>query len=208
MTIGEKIKKLRKNKKETQQKLAREIGIAQSTLGMIEKDRTAPGRETLKKLPEHFNVTIDYLLNDKEENNEKRITINDFKIIPMLGTIRAGLPILAEENLLGYYPVLKSQIQRDKEYFILRVKGDSMNLEFNEGSMLLIEKTPCIETGEIGVIRINSYEATVKKVAIDKNIITLIPCSNNPEYTPKIYDLEKDNVEIIGKVKQAIKEYY
>ena len=38
---------------------------------MIEKDRTAPGRETLKKLSEHFNVTIDYLLNDKEENNNK-----------------------------------------------------------------------------------------------------------------------------------------
>lgn len=205
--ISNKIKELRKKNGLTQEELARETNLSQSNIGMIKGGKRIPGRKTLEILANFFNVTIDYLLG-QEENNEKRITINDFKIIPMLGTIRAGLPILAEENLLGYYPVLKSQIQRDKEYFILRVKGDSMNLEFNEGSMLLIEKTPCIETGEIGVIRINSYEATVKKVAIDKNIITLIPCSNNPEYTPKIYDLEKDNVEIIGKVKQAIKEYY
>lgn len=205
--ISNKIKELRKKNGLTQEELARETNLSQSNIGMIEGGKRIPGRKTLEILANFFNVTIDYLLG-QEENNEKRITINDFKIIPMLGTIRAGLPILAEENLLGYYPVLKSQIQRDKEYFILRVKGDSMNLEFNEGSMLLIEKTPCIETGEIGVIRINGYEATVKKVAIDKNIITLIPCSNNPEYTPKIYDLEKDNIEIIGKVKQAIKEYY
>ena len=206
--IGDKIKKLRKEKGLTQKELGEIIGLKQSSIGMIEKNKQGLSSEKLKALANFFNVKIDYLMNDKEEINKKRITINDFKIVPMLGTIRAGMPILAEENLLGCYPILKSQIQRDKEYFILIVKGDSMNLEFNEGSMLLIERTPCIETGEIGVIRINSYEATVKKVAINKNIITLIPCSNNPEYTPQIYDLEKDNIEIIGKVKQAIKEYY
>lgn len=65
--VGDKIKILRKNNKLTQKELSSKIGIAQSTLGMIEKNRTAPGRNTLIKIADFFNVTIDYLLSDGEE---------------------------------------------------------------------------------------------------------------------------------------------
>jgi repressor LexA len=102
---------------------------------------------------------------------------------------------------------MKASLKSDSMYFGLKVKGDSMNLEFNEGTTLIIEKTPCIENGEIGVVRINGFEATVKKVVLNNDMITLIPMSSNPEHIPQMYNLKTDDVEIIGRVKQAIKTY-
>jgi repressor LexA len=82
-----------------------------------------------------------------------------------------------------------------------------MNLEFKEGSVLVIEKTNFIENGEIGVVLIDGLDATVKKIVKNDNMITLIPMSNNPDYTPTMYDIIKDEIQIIGKVKHAIKSY-
>lgn len=68
--LGDKIKQLRKEKRLTQQGLANEMKIAQSTIGMIESNKRPAGRETLIKLAEFFNVTVDYLLSEDNESSE------------------------------------------------------------------------------------------------------------------------------------------
>lgn len=68
--LGDKIKQLRKEKRLTQQELANEMKIAQSTIGMIESNKRPAGRETLIKLAEFFNVTVDYLLSEDNESSE------------------------------------------------------------------------------------------------------------------------------------------
>jgi transcriptional regulator with XRE-family HTH domain len=68
--LGDKIKKLRKERNLTQVQLAKAIGIAQSTIGMIESNKRPAGRETLIKLAEFFNVTVDYLLSEDNESSE------------------------------------------------------------------------------------------------------------------------------------------
>ncbi|HZK37427.1 MAG TPA: S24 family peptidase [Clostridia bacterium] len=127
--------------------------------------------------------------------------------LPIVGIIRAGEPILSQDNIEGFFSLDSSTIEPEKTYFLLRVIGDSMNKEFREGDLLLIEKTPCIDSGEIGVVRVNEVEATVKKVLMHNDLIQLIPLSNNPIYLPQIIDPTKDKIEIIGKVKKAIKNY-
>lgn len=136
-----------------------------------------------------------------------KIELDSFVNIPIVGSVRAGTPILAQDNIEGYQPTLKDSLCNDKEYFYLRVQGDSMNLEFNEGSLLLIEKAPWVENGTIAVVLIDGMEATVKKVIQNENMVTLIPMSTNPEHVPHMYDVVKDKIAIVGKVKQAIKIY-
>lgn len=136
-----------------------------------------------------------------------KVELDSFINIPIVGSVRAGEPIVAQDNIEGYQPTLKDNLCNDKEYFYLRVQGDSMNLEFNEGSLLLIEKAPWVENGTIAVVLIDGMEATVKKVIQNENMITLIPMSNNPEHVPHMYDVVKDKITIVGKVKQAIKIY-
>lgn len=151
------------------------------------------------------------LLQESEEYlltpTESPLFKSDFINVPILGVVRAGSPILANENIEGYIPLPASMINHNKEYFALRVKGDSMNLEFKEGSIIIVEKTNTIENGEIGIVLVNDYEATVKKVVKNKNMITLIPMSSNSIYTPTMYDMVNDEIKIIGKVKHAIKSY-
>lgn len=136
-----------------------------------------------------------------------KIDMSNLTNIPIVGSVRAGEPILAQDNIEGYQPTLKDTLCSDKEYFYLRVQGDSMNMEFTEGSLLLIEKASWVENGSIAVVLIDGMEATVKKVIQNENMITLIPMSTNPEHVPHMYDVVKDKISIVGKVKQAIKNY-
>lgn len=205
--LGEKIKELRKINNVTQQELAKMINVSQSSIGMIEGGRPC-GRKTLTKLADFFGVTIDYLLNDDIKEEFEKIDINmSFIPIPIVGTIRAGEPILAEDNIQGYIPVLRNSLKLDGDYFALKVKGDSMNMEFNEGTILIVEKTPYIENGEIGVVRIDGLEATVKKIVINGEMITLIPMSTNQKHIPQMYNMKNDDIEIIGRVRHAMKSY-
>lgn len=205
--LGDKIKNLRKKMNITQDKLAKATGISRSSIGMLEKNLQGMSKESLMILADFFGVTIDYLMKNDKENFEIIDIKTQFIPIPIVGSIRAGQPMLAEDNIQGYIPVLKNSLKSDGVYFALKVKGDSMNLEFNEGTVLIIEKTPCIENGEIGVIRIDGLEATVKKVVLNNGMITLIPMSTNTTHIPQMYNIKTDDIEIIGKVKHAMKSY-
>ena len=222
--IGTNLKIIRTSKGVGVNQLSRMSGVNASYISALERgEKKNPGMAILQKLANAMNITIDELITEDKNNvidMEKPINVikeidginlvsNDFLKIPIVGSVRAGEPIFAEDNFQGYVPMLNwsHSSKKDITYFALRVKGDSMNLEFKEGTIIIIEKTPCIETGEIGVIRVDRDEATVKKVSIQDNSITLIPMSTNPVHIPRTYNLKNDNVEIIGKVVQAIKTY-
>lgn len=89
----------------------------------------------------------------------------------------------------------------------LKVKSDSMNLEFKEGTILIIEKTKYIKSGDLALIEINKIKKVIRKIKMNKETITLIPMSKNSKYIPHTYNIKKDNIKIIGKVKQTMKSY-
>lgn len=227
--IGEKIKKDRLLQNMSLRDLAKKSGVSKTTLSDIENNKTNPTMATLEKIADALEINIEFWFRsesipelklrgwDKKNVSEVKEDLSVYETIakdmsniinvPIVGSVRAGQPILAIENIEGHIPTLKEFLCSDNSYFYLRVKGDSMNLEFQDGSLLLIEKTPCIENGEIGVVLIDGMEATVKKVIQNKNMMTLIPMSSNPKYVPHMYDIIKDEIQIIGRVKQAIKIY-
>lgn len=220
MKMGDIIKQLRLERGLTQEELGEIVGVKKAAVQKWESGMTKNlKRSTIKKLSDYFGVTPSYLMGMRNEDNNElkgeyilkkeaaKYTPSGIRMFPIVGVVRAGQPILATENIEGYFPMDVAFINTDKNYFFLKVKGDSMNLEFEEGSLLFIEKTPCIENGEIGVVLVNNHEATVKKVIQNDNMITLIPMSSNPEHVPEMIDLSKTKVEIIGKVKMAIKQY-
>ena len=220
-TLSENLKEIRTYRKLSMNKLAELSGVNKSTISEIESGKILnPATSTLQKLSNTLCVTINELLSsvtNKDLDNlnskldvqqlAKDAILYDVVNIPILGNVRAGEPILAQENITGYNPVLKSILCTEKNYFYLRVQGDSMNQEFNEGDLLLIEQTDYIENGDIAVVLIDGQDATVKKVIKNENMVTLIPMSNNPKYVPHMYDVVKDEIKIIGKVIQATKIY-
>jgi len=126
--------------------------------------------------------------------------------LPIIGIIRAGKPILAVENIEGYEVIERRYLNPAYEYFFLRVTGDSMDLIAPEGSLVLIQKEDSIENGEIGIVLIDRQEATMKKVFIQQNIVTLLPMSTNRNHQIQVYDCEKTDIKIIGKAVKIIQQ--
>lgn len=120
--------------------------------------------------------------------------------IPVLGYVRAGIPIEAVEDILDYEEI-SLEMASQGEHFALSIKGDSMEPRIAEGDVVIVRKQNIVENGELAVVLVNGNDATVKKFYMNDNGITLI--STNPTYDPFYYskeDVEKLPVQVIGKV--------
>lgn len=165
--------------------------------------------DDLEIIEEHNNIIDNKFLNilksiDKQKvvNNINNVcsTTDTPKQYPVLGRISAGLPILAVENIEGYSFAPSSKIQEGYDYFFLRVDGDSMNLKFPDGCLLLVQRQPFLEKNQIGVFRINGDDATVKRFKEENGLIILEPMSSNPNHEVQTYNPSEISIEIIGKV--------
>ncbi len=120
--------------------------------------------------------------------------------VPLLGTVTAGVPILAVEQIESYLPY-NGPVSKDKPLFALHVRGDSMvNAGILDGDVVVVEKTPAAENGEIVVAMIED-EATVKRFFREKDHFRLQP--ENDAYAPILVK----EVVILGKVKALLRYY-
>ncbi|MDR1859163.1 MAG: transcriptional repressor LexA [Treponema sp.] len=121
--------------------------------------------------------------------------------IPIVGTVAAGIPILAEENWEGTLPVHQSMLKKNRVYFALKVRGDSMSgAGIMDGDMAIIEKLNVVRNGEIAVAVVDDA-VTLKRFYKESARIRLQ--AENPAYKP-IYC--KD-VRILGRLFQVIRTY-
>lgn len=178
---------------------------------------------TLKKLSKYFKVSLDYIADDDTEEKDINFSISDEsarhkisefmnftlnKKIPVLGVIRAGEPMLAEQNIIGFVELPSEFMKEGDEYFGLRVIGDSMNLSrIFEGDIVIVRKQNYVEDGEIAIALVDGENATIKKFYQEDTMVTLIPNSSDPIHTPKTYDLRKVPIAVLGKVVKAIIDF-
>lgn len=195
----EQLKILRKQKGLYQKDVANFLGVDRTTYVKYENGVSEPDNDTLVKLAELFNVSVDYLLG--RETNDIYASIGAMPVkkikLPVLGNVACGEPIYANEELDGYV-YINEDIGAD---FCLHAHGDSMvNARIFDGDTLFVKKQDMVDDGEIAVVLIED-EATVKRVYYDRenNTITLMP--ENPAYKPMRYNGEElNNIRILGKV--------
>ncbi|WP_036689378.1 LexA family protein [Paucisalibacillus globulus] len=212
---GKKLKELRDLEGWTQEDVAKKLGVTKQTYSNYENEKRKPGLDMIQKLSEVYQVDIDRVFGNEpdmivRENGktyEVEFKANHLLQIPILGTIAAGEPILAQQNILGYAPAPPMMKLQNRNVFYLEIKGESMNREFTNGSFVLVERGVQVENGEIAAVLVNGDEATVKKINRKDNILTLIPMSNDESFYPEAINLENTEVNIIGKVIGAFKQY-
>lgn len=142
--------------------------------GFIRRDPSKP--RTIEVLDEKMNWLEDHV-----------------GVVPVVGKVTAGAPILAVENIEEYFPLPKQLIRHD-ETFMLNVKGTSMiNAGILDGDQIIVRRQDSARNGEIVVAMIED-EVTVKRFFKEKDFIRLQP--ENDSMTP-IY---VRNVQILGKV--------
>ena len=174
------LKELRKGKGLTQVELAKQIGIGQSGYSDWERGITRIDSESLAKLSALFSVSVGYILGEDENERES------FRRVPVLGSVPVGIPIDAIEDIIDWEDLPESMFTGDKEYFALEVKGDSMWPDYLPGDIVIVQRQPCCESGDVCVVYVNGYAATLKQVKVDEDgSVSLIP--QNPEYPPRTY---------------------
>ena len=196
MNIGSKLKSLRLQNNKTQTDMAKILNVAKSTVSMYERNQREPGADILKKYAQTFDVTLDYIL-----GNERPVEGQDYITINVYGSIPAGIPIEAIEEITDTEDLSLKEYDKNKTYLGLKVDGDSMYPKYLDGDTVIIEKTPDCETGTDAAVYVNGYEATLKTVIKNENgTITLRPI--NPTYSPTTYGEGDDPVRILGVVKE------
>src|SRR4029077_8547839 len=134
-------------------------------------------------------------------NQAGRSALPEAKEIPIVGRVRAGAPLLAEENLEGFLTV-GNEIARGKETFALKVKGDSMIEDgILEGDHVVIIRQDTAENADI-VCALIGNEATLKRFYRKGNEVTLKPANKN--YEP--ITVSKGEFRILGKATGVIRK--
>lgn len=192
------IKSRRKELNLTLEQVGDLVGVGKSTVRKWETgDIENMKRDKIVKLAKALRVSPSYIMGIEEE--QPQLETLPVKKIPVVSKISAGLPIYNEENLIDYIYFATNKLNSDKEEFGLKVSGDSMDKIFQDGDIVVVEKDSIVENGQLGVVMINGYNATVKRIRYNGDQIILIPESNNQSHYPQVYG-KNDEVKIVGRV--------
>ena len=188
----------------TRAELARKLGYPETTVSNWANAVSYPRIDKIQEMADFFGIMKSDLTENK--STEERplpsnlIPITKVNKIPVVGTIAAGTPITAEENIESYI-ILDQEYKAD---FALRIKGDSMiDAGINDGDLALIIKDRPIDNGDIYAVMIDG-DATLKKVYKNDDYLTLQPC--NSKYQP-IMVKEEDEPYIVGKLSGIVRKY-
>lgn len=193
--FGKRISDARKNLDLTMKELGKLVDLHESTVQRYENgDIKKLEIEKAKEFAKALKVSPIYLLG-WEESNEYTNSI----IIPVYGSIPAGVPLEAIQDIQGEVDIPVEWTKGDKEYIALIVQGDSMYPKYLDGDTVIIQVQPDCESGQDCACYVNGYEATLKRVNKEINAITLIPL--NPNYPPTTYN-HPGEVNIVGVVKE------
>ncbi len=200
------IKSRRKELNLTLEQVGDLVGVGKSTVRKWETgDIENMKRDKIVKLAKALKVSPSYIMGIEDEKSQ--LETIPVKKIPVVSKISAGMPIYTEENLIDYIYFATKNLNSNKEEFGLQVSGDSMDKLFQDGDVVVVEKDSTVENGQLGVVLVNGYNGTVKRIRYNNDQIILIPESNNPSHYPQVYGKD-DEVKIVGRVVASQKLFY
>lgn len=204
MSIAQKIKLLRERKGLTQEELARMIHTTKQSIYKYENGIvTNIPLEKIEQIAKVLGTTPAWLMGWADQSTQGgqipgAAAYQPNVRIPALGRISAGLPLYAEQNIEGYMSI---ELPDDGEYFALIARGDSMDaLGIKDGYTLIVRRQTAVDNGDVAVVLVDGQDATVKRVYVQGDQVTLMPQSSNPMHLPQIYSAANDDIRIQGKV--------
>lgn len=208
------LKELRNQHKLLQKDLAELLEVNRTTYVGYENGTITPPLQKLNVLAKYYNVSLDYLVGDSKEywqSYDSEISSSKIKAlakevqayeagttqINVYGTIPAGIPIQAIQDIDDTIQIPTQWLNGGNEFIALRVKGDSMYPRYEDGDIVVIQLQPDCENGEDCACYVNGDDVTLKRVYKSDGAITLQPL--NSAYRPMTFK-HPGEVVILGKV--------
>lgn len=217
MFLGDLIKQYRTINKLSLREFASRCGLSHTYISALEKNidsRTgkpiAPTLDTVKYVAKGMNTSIEEILKILDEEQEfvvnqdlpsthKNNSSSNSAVVFVYGTIPAGIPMECIEDILDTEEISADMLKGGKQYFGLKIKGDSMEPDYLDGDVIIFQKQDDCENGDVCVVMVNGNDGTFKRVFKNENGIILQPLNN--KYQPMIYSNEQIEtlpVKILG----------
>lgn len=200
--FAENLTRLVNGSKLPQSEIAKRINISPQTFNTWIQGKAIPRMGKIQLLADYFKIEKSDLIEEKSN-----ITISQGIKIPVLGTVPAGIPISAVEDILDYEEIPQSWANQGK-FFALKIKGDSMEPRMISGDVAIVKQQSDADSGDVVIALVNGNEATCKKLEKTNNGIMLI--STNTKYAPMFFSNEQISelpVVILGKVVELRQKY-
>jgi len=202
LTQGQRIKNLRKDRKLTQVQVAKALGVSDVTIGYWERDLNEPGGKSLSNLAAFFGVSESFILYGKEEESNIIPASFGTRQIPIISYVQAGIWTSETDahDLEGNVDYILTDIGLSPRSFALKIKGKSMEPDFTEGDLIIVDPEIGPLPGDYVVAKNGEHEATFKKYrarGVDSQgneIFALVPL--NDDFPTKYSDQEP--ISIIG----------
>ncbi|MDO8723327.1 MAG: XRE family transcriptional regulator [Syntrophales bacterium] len=205
-TIGQFIREKREELGLSVRQLAERAGVSDVHIGYIEKSKRDPSFKVLSQVISALRMPWDQFLIETGyiQPSAAPAKMGQLNQIPLISWVKAGdwqeVCDIFEPGDADEW--IETEI-KGKCVFALRVAGDSMEPEFNEGEILVIIPHVDIKPGDFVVVRIGKEEATLKQLKKYGNTFVLHPL--NPRYQDM--EVKKSEFQVIGKVVKKVKRY-
>lgn len=176
--IGNKIRNFREQKNLTQEEVAEYLNTTPQTISRYEIGDRKTNQDILFKLAEYFKISINEFFPPLNFDNAISIDINSNIIkIPVYGTIKAGIPIESQSDIIEYVDIPEEWLKGGKKFYGLKISGDSMFPKYSENDTVIFEQNDDIESynGKDVAVMINGSESTFKKIIVNDQGIILQP---------------------------------
>lgn len=182
--MGDRLRELMQERGLNYEKLGELLDMRPQTLNRYVLGQREPKAQVLSDMAEKLDVDSKWLLGydvPRRAAPEERPLPGE-RLLPILGVIRAGIPTLAQQEVLGY---LSADVPDNGEYFYLKVAGDSMkNAGIHSGDLVLIRQQQTAEDGQIVACLVDGEDATLKRFHRQEDWVILQP--ENPAYPPRL----------------------
>ena len=188
------------------------VKLTKVDLSQYVNGKTEPGAEKLTILSRVLDVDETWLMGydvpKKVGNNVVTFQQSETKFISIdvLGSVPAGVPTEAMEDIVGQVEIPEEWTADGSEYRALRVKGDSMYPLYLEGDIVILRIQPDCHNGQDAVVYVNGYDATIKKVIKNDDGTTTLKAIN-PEWKSKTYGPHDEPIRIWGVVVKLERSY-
>ena len=197
------LKHLRLQNGMTQEELAKKLDKDYSTIGKWELGQRSPIMTDVIKISELFNISLEKLIGSSIiYDNAEIIDINSNIVkIPVYGTIKAGIPIESQNDIIDYVEIPKDWTIGGKKFYGLKISGDSMFPKYSENDIVIFEQNDDVElyNGKDVAVMINGTESTFKKILVNEQGIVLQPY--NTDYDIMMFSnqqIEDLPIRIVG----------
>lgn len=210
-SFGAKLKEIRTVRDLSQDELAALLGTTKQVISRYENEQRTPKLDTVQEYARLLNIPLLYLVDNnmeamptpasKKDDGVEFLPDDEPVSFPVVGSIAAGYdhePIYDLTDEVQLYPRSMLHGRPATDFFVLRVKGKSMEPVFCDGDSVLIQRCDAVDQGTVAVILYNGDEATLKKVRYTPQWLDMIPL--NPDFAiRRIEGPELARCRIMGK---------